>query len=122
MTKIFLCLSMFSAYPHVKIATARSSVDALDRKMEELGHKRKVAMSISSFSMALPILSCTNFLFTSLLELTQPLLEVHQLTQRSLPFEMKEISFGLVWSSHLDKDPAKDWFQNIVTAAVQDLL
>ncbi|MEC7984162.1 MAG: LysR family transcriptional regulator, partial [Myxococcota bacterium] len=115
-------LDSWAAFPHIKIGTERTAVDAIDRKMEEMGYRRKVDITVSSFSMVLPILSRTDYLFTSFRDLFRPIQDAYPVEERPVPFDMKEISFGLVWSSHLDKDPAKIWFQNLLVAAFQECL
>ena len=102
----------WSAYSHIQYLDAEHKRDGLSSFVEKSGIKRHTKAAVYSFAMATAMAEQSDCLFSCLCIDAET---VHsQLVSRPVPFKTDPVPFGLVWSEAIDKDGAKDWFEELV--------
>jgi len=121
-----LTLDGFLEYPHAIAPFFKADerrVSYVDKKLEQLGRKRRIQKRSPHWVSSLLSLSTTNLLQSGPEHMAKALLNTGLFVIKELPFEVKSIDFELVWHSRHDTDPRHLWFrQRFIEAAKTSIL
>ncbi|MEM9074781.1 MAG: LysR family transcriptional regulator [Myxococcota bacterium] len=83
------------AAPHLVVRTASKSKGVVERHLAEAGRRRHVALRVSGFAMAPPVVAKTDLLLTVPASALRALASAYDLEERPAPFEIAPLSLGL---------------------------
>ncbi len=93
---------------------------ATDLKLAQMGEKRRIAMTVNSFSGAFPLLAETN-LITMLPEAAtiRPVAAGLVIT-KTLPIDVSDAKIYMAWHTRQHRDPAMNWLRNRINKAYRE--
>jgi DNA-binding transcriptional LysR family regulator len=116
-----LTLAKYAGARHLLVAPRTAARSHIDTLLEELGHARKVALTIPSFLMVPRILGASDLIATVSVRLAADFTARWPLCALPLPLPHSQFAITLVWHRRLSADPAHRWLRAWVAAAAEDL-
>ncbi|AMH16752.1 putative LysR family transcriptional regulator [Hafnia paralvei ATCC 29927] len=122
-------LETFLRYPHISICWEQSDTWALDDVLQEVGHKRNIALSLPGFEQSLFMAAQPGHSLISTAPLyCQRYNQLHQLplVARPLPFDeaLREklmVPFTLLWHKRNSHNPKIIWLRETLKALYKNL-
>lgn len=105
-------LDSWLQHPHIRFIDFDKTRDGLESTVQELGKKRTFKATVDSFAMGLSMIEHSNCLFTCLSAGEETLNP--NIIARTIPFEVQEVHYGMVFSEALEQDSAKKWFEELI--------
>lgn len=99
-------------------------VNSVDVALEEMGHRRRIAMASTNFIANLKALQNTDLILTTptrLAALIYQGLHIEALAEFQLPFVVPEISCTAVWHRRTEKDAANQWLRKTIFRLVKSI-
>jgi DNA-binding transcriptional LysR family regulator len=114
-----LDLDAYCALDHVLVSTSGGSFHGfIDEQLEQLGHRRNVALSVHQFIMAPMIVAATDFVSTLPRRLAMRFAD--RLDLVDLPFPAKGFSLFAAWHPRAHGDSALSWLrQQLIAVAAR---
>lgn len=109
-------LSTYLRWPHLAIDIGRPWID---RALEALGGKRRVAVSMPYFALAPSILPGTDLVLTLPARVAHKNADPAQTRILPAPREFTELEFYAVWHPRFDQDPSHSWLREVVRTAAE---
>ncbi len=104
---------------HVDLAAhTRNAGELLDRRVEQLGRRRVVTMTLSSY-LAAPFVVAQSDLIANLPESIARQMVMHGLVIRGVPLVVPPIQIALYWHERYQTDPGHAWLRQYVTQKSQ---
>lgn len=111
-----LALEQYVASDHLMVSANGVARSFVDVDLKKLGLKRRIAMTISSFSLAPAILASSNLVLTA----PQKVIQSYDRSMFkflpcpvSSPMRLRHID--LIWHKRMSVHPAQAWFKNAIT-------
>lgn len=114
-----LTLDQYLALPHALISPRSEGQGVVDRKLEELGESRRVALRVPSFAMAPMVIASTNLILTAPRRLVTMLANHLDLQVLEPPIALPSFSVMSTWHERFDQDPAHQWLREVVERATR---
>lgn len=93
----------------------------MDDILFPLAVKRNIAATVAS-NMASPIIvSNSDLIATTTMELVQPFLERYELQVFEPPFSVRDVDIKLIWHQRNDRDPAHQWMRQLTQDITRDV-
>ena len=112
-----LTLEAFLAADHLLVSLSGNPVGAIDSELERLGKRRKVAVTLNSFSGVPTLLAASNLLCV----LPAGVIRTHALKAEvhtaALPFEAPPFHCKVAWHARHDRDAGHRWMRELVMQA-----
>lgn len=116
------CLETWTSFPHVQVsATSPSGRNPIDRALAKLGTTREIGAVVPQFSMAAPILTCTDMLLSVPSVAMQDTARVYGLSQIDLPFDVLPLKLSLFHNVANGDEPEVRWFRALVAKSAEAL-
>ncbi|WP_162938210.1 LysR family transcriptional regulator [Kiloniella sp. EL199] len=93
----------------------------LDDILLPLGVERSIAATIASHMASPIIVSNSNLIATTTMELVQPFLERYELQVFEPPFSVHDVDIKLIWHQRYDRDPAHQWMRQLTQDITRDV-
>jgi len=116
-----LTLEQFVQAPHALISPTAEGVGVVDRVLEEMGHKRRVALKVPFFAAAPWLISGSEMILTAPSRLAHTLAESFALRVFEPPVDLPTFSIVATWHERFDQDPAHTWLRQALELACADL-
>ena len=104
----------FCRYGHIKITSPSAGYGEMDVMMRQAGLERDIRLEIPHFLAVAPILRGTDLIATVPERFAMSCLEPFQLISLPLPLDLPEIAIHLFWHSKYHRDPANQWFRQLI--------
>ncbi len=102
-------IERFVMRPHAKVVFTKNEYSELDRLLDAKGHKRHVALRVSSFS-ALPALMRGTDIIIAMPRLISRTI-MNGFPHCPLPVHMPDLSIYLVWHTSQNENPLNRWLR-----------
>lgn len=109
-----LLIEQYMALKHVAIDTQAGQQTLVDRPLAEAGYRRDIWLRLPYFLPAFAALRGTDYVLTSPLRLTQPMLKGQSLRAVKAPPEIPGFSYFMVWHPRLESEAMHSWFRQLV--------
>ncbi len=112
-----LNIESFCRLDHVLVSSDGAVEGAVDHALARLGRKRRVAVSVPSYLLALQLVEHTDLVVT----LPERLLRtrIGQLEMSEPPLDLPGFSLAAGWHPRVQADPANTWFRDRLIEAVK---
>ena len=107
------------AYPHLKVTGGGDKDSHADLALASLGLKRRIAVKVPFFSVAVNALQNSDLLMIVPRHIAINLAKQSPLDFRDLPFATAEHLYWLMWHSKYDQDKAHRWMRSNVLQVMQ---
>ncbi|MEH6631022.1 MAG: LysR family transcriptional regulator [Halopseudomonas aestusnigri] len=107
---------------HIIYSNDGSRNTYVDNILQSLGLKRDVAVTVASHIAGPVIVSNSDLIATSTMELAEPFLERYELQHFEVPFEIPDIDVHLIWHQRHDRDPAHQWMRHLTQDITKDVI
>ena len=115
-----LTLEEYISYPHVQVKPAGRTTSMVDEGLARLGLRRRIAISVSLFTVA-PFLVAGTDLIANLPErLAAAIAPTLDVVVHDMPIELDEMVTAIGWHQRYDEDPGHQWFREKIREASQD--
>jgi len=112
-------LAAWLDYGHIDLAAhTRNAGELLDRRLEQLGNRRKVNMTLSSY-LAAPFIVAQSDLIANIPQSVAQQFSVHGVVIRPVPLAVPPIQISLYWHERYQNDPGHAWLRQYVTRHFQ---
>ena len=98
---------------HIIYSSDGSRNTYVDNILKRKGFKRDIAVTVASHMASPLIVSNSDLIATSTMELAEPFLERYELQHFEVPFEIPDIDVQLIWHQRHDRDPAHQWMRDL---------
>ncbi|WP_417430915.1 LysR family transcriptional regulator [Kiloniella sp.] len=116
-----LSLADYKKARHVVFSNDGNRHSYLDDILFPLAVKRNIAATVAS-NMASPIIvSNSDLIATTTMELVQPFLERYELQVFEPPFSVRDVDIKLIWHQRNDRDPAHQWMRQLTQDITRDV-
>ncbi len=124
-----ITLKSYIAYPHALITTTGSPLPKtnklfkshVDRKLEELGVKRRVILKLPHFLSAALIVGQTDLVLTIPRRIALLFESFANVTIFEPPIDLGEYNYMQVWAERSNNSPFHIWLRNLVYSQSQDI-
>jgi hypothetical protein len=113
-----LSLKQYRAADHLTVATLANVQSIPDKQLADLGKKRRFAMRVPYFGVALASLPNTELLLTLTSDMRSLVESNPHLRLVKAPPELVGFHFLMAWHPRLDSDARHAWLREAVKAAV----
>jgi DNA-binding transcriptional LysR family regulator len=113
-----LSLEDWLGWPHVLVETGNQSANIVQGALQAAGLQRKVGVVLPSFLMVPHVVSRTDYFYTMLRPLAEPLVEDFDVRLAEPPLDLPEVPVAALWPERLASDPAHRWFRETIIDAV----
>ena len=117
-----LTVKKYSDLDHMIISPEKGGFRGwVDEKLEAMGHRRHVKVSVPHFLTGCQIVANTNYLLTLPRLVAEHARKAFDVSVFELPFEMKGFSTGIHWHRRLDSDPEHKAIREVIMKEVKSL-
>lgn len=117
-----LTLKRFLELPHVLVAPFGTSQGGLvDQALGELGKQRRIAMIVPHFAAAPFVVAQTDYIVTLSKGVAEAFLKLLPLRAFKTPVVLDGGSWNLIWHERTHKEPAHEWFRQMVAGVADSL-
>ena len=110
-----ITLTDYVAASHLLVSPKGDMVGLVDKHLEELDLKRRVAMSMPNFLPATLVIATTNLIATLPEQIAKTCTSVLKLHISPLPFEMTGFSVDLLWHAKNERDSGHIWLRETLS-------
>ena len=106
----------YLAFPHVQTMPYGATSDAVDAALEELGLKRQIGVSATTYAPSFPLLFDSRLIAT--LPAAGAMAGVHvcrDLLMFEIPVTVPPVQYRVVWHRRNDRDPAMVWMRGLLS-------
>ena len=114
-------VAQFLATDLVRIFVEENEFWLLDRVAGELGHRIEDKAKVPDFHCAALLAQHTNMMLVSTSIFAEQLAQRYSLKPLPLPFEMKPVSYRMLWPAMLEQDSAHQWLRELISECCSDL-
>lgn len=114
--------SRWAAAPHVAVLTASTGPSHVAEATERAGLRRRVALRVPGFLLALHAVAATDLLFTAPRALVEPVAAALGLRLAAPPLALPSARVIAVWHERMQGDPGHRWLRERVVALVRAAL
>ncbi|MCJ8298254.1 MAG: LysR family transcriptional regulator [Pseudomonadales bacterium] len=107
-----LSLHKFLAAEHLFVSLSGDAQGTVDTKLTELGEKRRIAMTVNSFSGAFSLLAETNLISILPDAAADKSVAAGLVITKSLPIDIPDVKIYMAWHTRQHRDPALNWLKN----------
>ncbi|EPJ53989.1 MAG: transcriptional regulatory protein [Osedax symbiont Rs2] len=107
-----LSLAKFLAAEHLFVSLSGDARGAVDAKLTELGEKRRIAMTVNSFSGAFPLLAETNLITVLPEAATVSAVARGLVITKRLPIDISDAKIYMAWHTRQHRDPKLSWLKS----------
>ncbi len=115
-----LDLPTFLALPHALVSPQGEGTSVVDRRLAELGHRRRVVLRIRYFLAAPLVVARTDLVLTLPRRLAAYLASLAPVRLLEPPVELPTFRTFMVWHERSDADPAHQWLRDALAAAAAE--
>ncbi len=108
-----LSLADYKKARHLVYSSDGNRHSYLDDILLPLGVERNIAATIASHMASPIIVSNSDLIATTTMELVQPFLERYGLQVFETPFSVQDVDIKLIWHQRDDRDPAHQWMRQL---------
>ncbi len=101
----------FAAIPHILVSLRGDAYGFVDRALEGLGLKRRVALLVQNFMLGCFQVARTDYLMTTNLSIALALEDLLPLRVLPVPLDMPRGFISQVWHERTHRDPAQLWIR-----------
>lgn len=105
----------------IRIFVEESEFWLLDRVAAEQGQRLKDKAKVPDFHSAALLAQHTNMFFVCTSIFAKQLAQRYTLKPLPLPFELKPVSYRMLWPSMLERDSAHQWLRELIAECCHDL-
>lgn len=113
----------FCQAQHLLVSLSGDPSGAVDESLALIGRKRRVAMTVNSFSSAIELLQQSNLICVMPLSVASKAIANGQLAQAAVPITVPSPSISIAWHTRNQRNLAMKWFikevENLVLAEPQ---
>lgn len=111
-------LEDFLTYPHARFSINDNIKGPIDRVLADLGHKRVIGFSSTSFAAAISAVEQSDLICS--LPTRLAVAHLHEgLVCLPMPLDIPSYPYRLVWDPRTNSDPASRWFRSRILANFQ---
>ena len=107
-------IQAYSTRPHALVTPLGDLTGFVDDALQELGHRRRVAIGVASFSLLLSILPGSDLIATVPDFVAKRLAALGVLAIDVAPVTIPVVANSLAWRATADSDPAEKWFRSTI--------
>ena len=116
-----LTRSAFLAWPHVLFSPEDDRFGIVDERLEELGLKRRLVLTVPNATAAALVVERTDALCTVLAGLAHQFLAAGRVVSAKPPLDLPSVPFTMNWHRRNDANLAQRWFRGTIgQAAMQN--
>jgi DNA-binding transcriptional LysR family regulator len=115
-------LDAWVRWPHVVVRTGRSTPNLVQGRLDALGVRRTIGLTVPSFLMALHGVARTDLLLAAPRELVDELVGPLGLEIHPLPVEVAPVPVAMIWHARSQGDPAHRWLRDEIGSALASRL
>jgi len=117
--RVRLTSKEYAAMNHVLVAPRGAPGGAVDRALEKLGMKRRVAVRVSHFMTAASLVAASDLVTAMPRSFANAIKGRMPIELRELPSELGRLdfAFSLAWNEQVSRDPSHQWFRALVEEA-----
>ncbi len=116
-----LSLNDYKKARHLVFSNDGNRHSYLDDILLPLGVERNIAATIASHMASPIIVSNSDLIATTTMELVQPFLERYELQVFETPFPVGDVDIKLIWHQRHDRDPAHQWMRQLTQDITRDV-
>jgi DNA-binding transcriptional LysR family regulator len=116
-----LTVKDFAALSHLLVSPRGDAFGSVDNALRELGHSRRIAITVPHFLAAPFIVGATDLVAVVAERVALRLAEAAKLTIHELPFAVPSWTVGLARLKERPDDPAIDWLIDQISATATEL-
>ncbi len=106
---------------HIIYSSDGNRTTYVDNILKTLNLQRDVTVTVASHMAGPVIVSNSDLITTSTMELAEPFLERYELQHFEVPFEIPDIDVHLIWHQRHDRDPAHQWMRHLTQDITKDV-
>jgi DNA-binding transcriptional LysR family regulator len=114
-----LTLDLFLRLPHAFVAPGGTPGGAVDRALTELGHTRRVAVTVPHFFVAPALVEHTDLVITMPERIADMVAARHRLRKLPHPLKLPPFDVLLAWHERVQHDPGNIWLREQVVKAIR---
>ncbi len=101
---------------HLTVTNQTTGFYWVNKHLEALGIRRKIATNLSSFTAIAAILMRTNYFMTTPVQVADMVMRHGYLKKVRLPFEIPPMKFMQHWHSRQNADPGNQWLRTLIAS------
>lgn len=117
-----LTVEKWTRYPHVQVRTGDRLPGQVDLALAEAGVERRVGLVVPAFLAAPEVVARTDYLFTAVRELVEPVAERLGLALKRPPLPLDDVSVAAMWHERVHGDEGHRWFREAVAGVLLESL
>jgi len=110
-------LATWTSMGHVFIAPDGTPGGIVDETLAQLGQRRRVAVAVPHFLLAPHIVAGSDFVLTVGARVANAFAEILPVQVVAPPVKLPDFELRMYWHERQHRDPAQQWFRDIVRAA-----
>lgn len=114
-----LTLDLFLRLPHAFVAPLGTPGGSVDRALAELGHRRRVAVTVPHFFVAPAIVERSDLVITMPERIADMVAPRHRLRKLPHPLKLPPFDVLLLWHERVQHDPGNIWLREQVVRAIR---
>ncbi len=113
-----LTLDSFLQAKHLLISYSGDPSGTVDKKLEESGKSRHIAMTVNSFSGAVDLIKESDLICVMPYSIAAKAICAGEVSAKQLPLKLAPISISLAWHCRKDQDTGLDWLKEQLISIV----
>jgi DNA-binding transcriptional LysR family regulator len=113
-------LTRWAAMPHLLIAPRGTPGGVVDETLAELGKRRRVALTVPHFLLAPHLVANSDLVLTVGARVAERFAELLPVRVVQAPVKLPSFEVRMYWHERHHRDPAQQWFRNVVRSAGVD--
>lgn len=109
-----LSVDAYLEAPHVLISSTRSGHHIVERSLEAVGYKRRVALRVPHYLVVSTVIDGTDLLVTVPSRVAKMINSQASVSVWPLPIEIPEFDVSMYWHPRFINDPALTWMKNLL--------
>ncbi len=111
-----MTLQEYEDAKHLTVSSGSTGFNLVNKHLETLGIRRKVATNLSSFTGIAAILMRTNYLMTTPVQVADMVMRHGYLKKVRLPFDIPPMNFMQHWHARQKNDPGNRWLRTLIAS------
>ncbi|MGC1301226.1 MAG: LysR family transcriptional regulator [Caulobacteraceae bacterium] len=108
-------LETYSSLPHVFVSLSGASRGVIDDAVEELGHARRIALTLAGDASVTTVVAATDLVATVPEEFARTHAKSERVAVLDPPFDLPPVEIYLWWHTRFQHDPAHIWWRTQIT-------
>lgn len=114
-----LTLGDFAAAEHLLVSLSGDASGTVDRKLAQLGHSRRIAMTVNSFASAKTLIEESRLISTLPYSIIASWQSLDKLTVKTLPFTVPSVPISMAWHSRNEASASLRWLREAIVDIVK---